>query len=58
MRLNVLPSDGSGHTELVSAVSWDGNCLAAGGDDQRVQRWSSAAQPSTQVRMYRSTIQM
>ena len=51
MRLNLLPSHGSRHTELVSAVSWDGNRLATGGDDQHIQRWSSAAQPSSQVRL-------
>lgn len=49
MKLKILPSDGSEHAALVSAVSWAGGCLASGGDDQQVQRWTSAGQASGQV---------
>lgn len=49
MRLKILPSHGSEHSALASAVSWAGGSLASGGDDQHVQRWTSAGQASGQV---------
>ena len=49
MRLKILPSQGSEHGALASAVSWASGCLASGGDDQYVQRWTSAGQASGQV---------
>ena len=49
MKLKILPSQGSKHAALTSAVSWASGCLASGGDDQYVQRWTSAGQTSGQV---------
>ena len=49
MRLKLRPSQGSEHAALASAVSWAGACLASGGDDQYVQRWTSAGQASGHV---------
>ncbi|KAL3133954.1 Intraflagellar transport protein 80 [Trebouxia sp. C0010 RCD-2024] len=49
MKLKVLPSAGSEHATLANAVDWTGGSLATGGDDQHVQRWTSAGQASGQV---------
>ena len=49
MRLKVIPSPGSEHATLANAVDWTGGSLASGGDDQHVQRWTSAGQASGQV---------
>ena len=50
MRLTVSHNAGAVHTELASAVSWEGGSLLSGSDDQTVQRWSADGQHANQVR--------
>ena len=49
MRLKVSRTQTGGHTDLVSAVSWENGCLLSGSDDQSVQRWGADGQQSSQV---------
>ena len=49
MRFVVSQCTGTGHSETVTAVSWDGSSLVSGSDDQTVQRWSASGQHNGQV---------